>query len=192
MKTNVTIRIDDDVVQNAKALNLNISRICEGALLQAVEEETKPFGITETSQIILQAELIYNIREKILAIVFIAINASEENVISDRINYLVSITDKEFFTGLPDRQSIQKFKGTILERRTLSKGGREIFSKQLFPSSDLAERLSEVTHEDSKNLRWIVYPTLTVDSKKRVLQAKYEQIKDEKGVFPIPRPLKTM
>jgi len=45
MRTNVTIRIDDDVVKNAKALDLNFSRICEGALLQAVEEETKPFGI---------------------------------------------------------------------------------------------------------------------------------------------------
>ena len=191
MKTNVTIRIDNDVVRNAKALDLNISRICEGALLQAVEEETKPFKITETSQLILQAELIYNIREKRLAIGFTAINASEENVITDRINYLISITDKEFLTDL-ERESIQTFRGTILERRTLSKGGREIFSKQLFPSSELAKRLSEVTYKDSKNLRWIVYPTLIVDSKKRVLKAKYEQTWDEKGLLPIPQPLKTM
>ncbi len=192
MRTNVTIRIDDDVVQRAKALDLNFSRICEGAMLQAIEEETKPFGITETCQVILEAELIYNIREKILGINFTAINASEENVISDRINYLVSVTDKEFFTDLPDRQSIQKFKGTVLKRKTLPKGGRDTFSERLSPSPDLGKRLSEVTYKDSKNLRWIVYPTLIVDSKKRVLQARFEQIMDEKGVFPIPRPLKTM
>lgn len=191
MKTNVTIRIDDDAVQNAKALNLNISRICEGALLQAVEEETKPFEIIETSQIILQAELIYIIREKRLGIGFIAINASEENVISDRINYMISITDKEFFTDL-ERESIQTFRGTILERRTLSKGVAEPFPEQLLPSPELAKRLSEVTHKDSKNLRWIVIPTLFVDSKKRVLKAKYEQTWDKKGLYPVPRPLKTM
>lgn len=192
MKTNVTIRIDDDLVQNARALDLNFSRICEGALLQAVEEETKPFEITETSQILLQAEIIYNIREKRLAIGFIAINASEENVITDRINYLISITDKEFFTDLPERQSIQTFKGTILERRTLPKGGTEPFSEQLHPSPDLTKRLLEVTQKDSKNLRWIIIPTLIVDSKKRVLKAKYDQTWDEKGLFPIPQPLKTI
>jgi len=192
LKTNVMIRIDDDVVQSAKALDLNFSRICEGALLQAIEEETRPFGITETSQIIVEVELVYHIREKSLTIGFTAINASEEDVISDRINYLAAITDKEFFTDLPDRQSIQKFKGTILERRTLSKGGREVFSEQLEPSPDLEKRLSEVTYADSRNLRWIVYPTLIVESKQRVLQATYEQITDEKGVFPIPRPLKTV
>jgi len=191
MKTNVTIRIDADVVRNARELNLNISRICESALLQAVEEEREPFVITETSQIILQAELIYNIRDKRLAIVFNVINASEENVLSDRIYYLVSITDKEFLTDLPV-QGIQEFTGIILERRTISKGGTEFFSEQLIPSSELAKRLSEVTHKDSKNLRWVAFPTLIVDSKKRVLKGKYEQKWDEKGLFPIPQPLKTM
>ena len=189
MRTNVTIRIDDDVVQNAKALDLNISRICEEALHQAVEEETRPYEISETSKLILEAELIYNIREKILTIVFTAINASEENYISDRINYIISVTDKEVFTDLSDRQTVQKFKGTILERKTLPRGGRDSFSEQLIASSSLAKRLSEVNYEDTKNLRWVVYPTLIVNSKRRVLKAKYEQIWDEKKVFPIPRPL---
>ena len=192
MKTNVTIRIDSDVVHNAKELDINISRICENALLRAVEEETRPYGITETSQIILEAELIYNIQEKSLAISFITINASEQNVISDRINYLIAITDKEFFTDLRDRQSIQKFKGTILERKTLPKGGRDFFSEQLIPSPELAERLSEVNYEDAQNLRWIVYPTLIVETKNRVLKAKYDQIRNEKNMFPVPKPLKTV
>jgi hypothetical protein len=192
MKTNVTIRIEDDVVQNAKILDLNISKISENALLQAIEEEKQPYGIAETSQIILEAELLFSIREKILLIHFTVINASDENVILDRINYLVSITDREYFSDLPDRQSIQMFKGTILERNTIPKGDRRSFSEQLIPSSTLSKRLSEVTYEDNRNLRWIVYPDLIVDSKKRVLHAKYEQIRDEKrSMFAIPRLLKT-
>jgi hypothetical protein len=180
------------VVQNAKILDLNISRICENALLQAIEEEEQPYGITETSQIILEAELLFNIREKILAIHFTVINASDENVILDRINYLVAITDREYFSDNPDRQSIQMFRGTFLERDTIRKGDRRSFSEPLLPSSTLAKRLSEVTYEDKRNLRWIVYPDLIVDSKKRVLHAKYEQIHDKKrSLFAVPRLLKT-
>jgi hypothetical protein len=79
-----------------------------------------------------------------------------------------------------------------LERRTIPKGSKAIFSKPLIPSPDLAARLSEVTYEDGKNLRWVVYSNLIADSKRRVLQAKYEQTLDEKKLFPVPRALKTM
>ena len=173
-------------------MDLNISKICETALMQAVEEETKPYAIKETSQIILETELVYSIREKNLGIVFNAINASDENVITDRINYIVSLTETEIFTDIPDRQSIQTFKGTILERKTLSKGGRDFFSEQLLPSPALAKKLSEITYEDNKNLRWIVNPILIVNSKNRILQAKYHQTKNEVGPFPTPLPIKTI
>jgi hypothetical protein len=189
MKTNVTIRIDEEIVQNAKELDLNISRISEKALLQAVKEETKPYMIVETSQIILDAKLYYNIRERALAVTFIVFNASEENVISDRINYSLLVTDRETFTDLPIRQSIQEFKGINLERKTVFKGQREIFVEHLSPSPELSKIFSEVTHEDTKNLRWVIYPTAFVESKKRVLQAKFEQILDEKKHYLLPRPI---
>jgi len=81
LKTNVTIRIDEHVAEKAKELDLNISKISQESLLQAIEEETKPYKITDTSEVVLEAELIYNIRQKTLAISFVAINASGENVI---------------------------------------------------------------------------------------------------------------
>jgi hypothetical protein len=191
MKTNVTIRIDEEIVQNAKELDLNISRISEKALHQAVKEETKPYMIFETPQITLKANIFYNIREKGLAATFIILNASEENVISDRINYSVLVTDKEFFTDLPGRQSLQEFKGTNLERQTIFKGQWAIFTEILSPSPELAKRLAEMTHEDSKNLRWVISPAAFVESRKRVLQAKFEQIKDEKKTYPLPRPIES-
>jgi hypothetical protein len=191
MKTNVTIRIDEEIVQNAKELDLNISRISEKALLQAVNEETKPYMIVETTQIILDAKLYYNIREKTLAATFIVFNASEENIISDRINFSLLVTDRETFTDLPIRQSLQEFKATNLERKTLFKGQREIFVEHLSPSPELSKILFEVTHEDTKNLRWVIYPTAFVESKKRVLLAKFEQILDEKKTYPLPRPIES-
>jgi hypothetical protein len=189
MKTNVTIRIDEDLVQNAKELDLNISRISEKALHQAVKEETKPYMIFETSQITLKPNVFYNIREKGLAATFMIVNGSEENVISDRINYSVLVTDKEFFTDLPIRQSLQEFKGTNLERQTIFKGQWTVFTEMLSPSPELAKRLAEMTHEDCKNLRWVISTAAFVESRKQVLQAKFEQIKDEKKIYPLPRPI---
>ncbi len=191
MKTNVMIRIDEGLVQAAKELDLNFSKIAEDALKQAIEEETKPFGIIETSQIILEAELIYNLRDKKLGISFIVTNASDENIISDRINYSIGITNREFFSDLPDRQCLQEFKGTVLERETIPKGGKGSFSKQLSPSPELTSLLSQVTYEDTKNLRWIVYPKFIANSRKKILEAKYKQTMDEQGHYPVPRPLKT-
>lgn len=190
MKTNVTIRIDESLAQRAKELDLNFSKIAEDALKQAIEEETKPFGIIETSQIILEPEVAYNVRDKILGITFTVTNASDENIISDRINYLMGITDREQFTDHPD-QYIQVFKGTVFERTTIQKGSKVFFSEKLIPSSDLAIKLSQVTYEDTKNLGWIIYPTFIADSRKKVLQAKFEQKKCDKGLYPILRPLKT-
>lgn len=191
MKTNVMIRIDEGLAQTAKELDLNFSKIAEDALKQAIEEETKPFGIVETSQILLGAELFYNVRDKMLTLVFVVDNVSDENVVSDRINYTLGITDRETFTNIPDRQCIQTFKGTILERETIPKGGHGSFGERLVPSADLAAKLSEVTCEDSKNLRWIVYPRLIANTRKTILGANYKQKIDEKGHFPVPRPLRT-
>src|SRR5665647_1528976 len=92
--------------------------------------------IVETTQIILDAKLYYNIREKTLAATFIVFNASEENIISDRINFSLLVTDRETFTDLPIRQSLQEFKATNLERKTLFKGQREIFVEHLSPSPE--------------------------------------------------------
>jgi post-segregation antitoxin (ccd killing protein) len=191
MKTNVMIRIDEGLAHTAKELDLNFSKIAEDALKLAVEEETKPFGITKTSQIIVETELMYNVRAKKLGVSFVVTNASDENIISDRVNYLLIVTDQESFTDLPHCQGIQVFKGTVFERRTLHKGVKDGFSDELIPSSELASRLAQVTYEDSKNLRWVVYPEFFADTRKKVLQAEYAQKMDDKGFFPIPRPLKT-
>jgi len=191
MKTNVTIRIDDDLVQRAKELDLNLSKIAENALFQAVEEESKPYGIVETSQIIYEASIFYSLREKILIANFTVINASAENVISDRINYSILITDREVFTELPIWQSLQQFKGSNLERQTIPTGQRRTFAERLTPSPELATRLAEMTFEDNKNLGWVVYPGLFVETRKQVLFAKFEQIVDDKKRFLLPRPLKT-
>jgi len=190
MKTNVTIRIDEDLVQNAKELDLNFSKIAEDALKLAIEEETKPYGIIGTSQILFEAELIYNLKDKELGLSFTLINATPDNIISDRTRYWLVVTDRESFTDLPYRQGLQAFNGMVFERATIAKGGRVSFSEKLAPSLDLESRLSQVTYEDSKNLRWIVYLRAVVDSRKRVLEANYKQEMDEKGYYPIPRPLK--
>ena len=43
-KTNVTIRIDEDVVKEAKELGLNISKTCENCLKQAIKHMKQLYG----------------------------------------------------------------------------------------------------------------------------------------------------
>lgn len=185
MKTNVMIRIDADAVQSAKALDLNISRICEEALTQAVEEEARPFEITESMQIILRAGIAYHVRSEglRLGLVFVIANESGENVVLDRINYDV------FIKRDVNDKDVQHFKGNVLERRTISKGMQEVFPESLEPSPDLVQILKETTASDHyvKGLKWVIFADLFVDSKKRILRGKFEQILDEKGVWPRPR-----
>ena len=43
-KTNVTIRIDEEVVREAKELGLNISKTCENCLKQAISHMKQLYG----------------------------------------------------------------------------------------------------------------------------------------------------
>jgi len=178
------IRVDEETVRTAKALELNISKICEEALMNAVMEETQPYGIIPSLQIIYDAELYqYPRMGNHLAIIFTVRNNSEENVILDRIKYLVAVLKE---SGEP----IQTFEEMILDRRTIAKGTSESFPGKLIPSADLARVILETTSDGKSSLKWVVYPTLIADSKKRVLEGKFEQIWDEKKTMALPRPLK--
>jgi len=184
MRTNVMIRVDEETVRNAKALELNISKICEEALMRAVTEEAQPYGIVPSLQIIYDAEFFhYPTAGNHLAIIFTVRNTSEENVILDRIKYLVAVKKES-------GETVQTFEGTILDRRTIAKGSKEIFPEKLMPSPDLARVLKETTSDNQSTLKWIVFPTLIADSKKRILEGKFEQVWDEKQIMPRPRSLK--
>ena len=78
------IRIDEATVQSAKALDLNISKICEDALAKVVDEENRPFGILTNQKIILNSDVIYLKKQGILEASFSVSNTSDENVIIDR------------------------------------------------------------------------------------------------------------
>lgn len=48
MKKNVMIRIDEDIAEKAKLIGLNISKICENALIRSIKALESEFGINES------------------------------------------------------------------------------------------------------------------------------------------------
>jgi hypothetical protein len=123
------IRIDEATVQSAKALDLNISKICEDALAKVVDEENRPFGILTNQKIILNSDVIYLKKQGILEASFSVSNTSDENVIFDRLIYNIFILCVDQEKRLkPDPL---QFYGTILERETIQKGSFISFSKLL-------------------------------------------------------------
>ena len=179
------IRINTETVQNAKSLGLNISKICEDALIQAIKEETQPYEIVESPQIIFDAELLYVPSDSTLALGFTVTNTSEENVILDRINYVLDIKSDN------SEKPIQIFKGTVLKRVTIRKGqGKHPFGERLKPSPELARILREKASNNFKDLEWRIVPSLYVNNKKSILKGRFKQILDETGINPRPRLIK--
>lgn len=173
VKTNVMIRIDEETVQKAKALDLNISKICEEALDNAVKEEMQPYGLIESQQIIFDAELFYHESTRFL-VVFNVTNASEENVILDRITYLVDLVDS---ANVP----VRTLTGAVLRRRTILKGAKEKFIDDPAECQDLVDDLKKKSVNIEKDLKWRITPSLYVDSKRGILQGHFEEIFDETG-----------
>jgi hypothetical protein len=173
MKTNVMIRIDEEIVQKAKALDLNISKICEEALDSAVKEEMEPYGLIESQQIIFDAELCYYESTRFL-VVFNVTNASEENVILDRIDYSIDLVDS---ANVP----VRTLTGAVLRRRTILKGTKEKFIDDPAEGQDLVDDLKKKSVNIEKDLKWRITPSLYVDSKGGILQGHFEEIFDESG-----------
>jgi len=48
-KTTISIYIDEDVAKEAKEVGLNISKLCENCLKEAIRRLRIPFGQTETN-----------------------------------------------------------------------------------------------------------------------------------------------
>lgn len=183
MKTNIMIRIDENVAQSAKSVDLNISKICEEALMHAVQEETQPYQITVSRQIVFSADLLYNKKQSQIAVLFSILNTSEENVILDRITYKIFIQPAKQ-TGFGD-PTPQTFKGVILERNTIQKG------QWLGVSDALTFEQSKITSMLNEELSWRIYPELFVDSKRGILNGKFEQKLDDNGQV-AARPLKVI
>ena len=166
MKTNVMIRIDEEIVQKAKALDLNISKICEEALDNAVKEEMQPYGLIESQQIIFDAELCYHESARFL-VVFNVTNASEENVILDRIDYLVDLVDSA-------NAPIRTLTGAVLRRRTILKGTKEKFIDDPAEGQDLVDDLKKKSVDIEKDVKWRITPSLYVESKRGILQGQFQ------------------
>jgi len=166
MKTNVMIRIDEETVQKAKALDLNISKICEEALDNAVKEEIQPYGLIESQQIIFDAELCYYESTRFL-VVFNVTNASEENVILDRIDYSIDLVDSA-------NAPIRTLTGAVLRRRTIHKGTKEKFIDDPAEGQDLVDDLKKKSVDIEKNVKWRITPSLYVESKRGILQGQFQ------------------
>ena len=168
MKTNVMIRIDEETVQKAKALELNISKICEEALENQVKEEMQPYGLIQSQQIIFDAELYYHESTRLL-VVFNVTNASEENVILDRITYSVDLAD-------PANTPFYSFNGAMLRRRTIEKGTKEKFIDDPREGLDLVDDLKKKSVDIEKDVKWIITPSLYANSKRGILQGQFREV----------------
>jgi hypothetical protein len=168
MKTNVMIRIDEETVQKAKALELNISKICEEALENQVKEELQPYGLIQSQQIIFDAELYYHESTRLL-VVFNVTNASEENVILDRITYSVDL-------GGPADTSFYSFTGAMLRRRTIEKGTKEKFIDDPQEGLDLVDEMKKKSVDIEKDVKWVITPSLYANSKRGILQGQFQEV----------------
>ena len=56
MKKNVMIRIDADIAENAKEIGLNISKVCENALIRSIKALAREYGSNESIAISKRAD----------------------------------------------------------------------------------------------------------------------------------------
>jgi antitoxin component of RelBE/YafQ-DinJ toxin-antitoxin module len=176
LKTNIMIRIDAETAESAKALGLNISKISEDALAQAIAEETRPFSIVESDQVVFRANLIYVKHEETLGLGFNVLNASEENLIIDRIIYSLHLS-KEIFD-----KPIEVFKGVALKREDVPKGKQVSMPGEGFkPSKGTVDRINEMIAKGDGSVKWVIFTELYLSSKKGIIKGKFEWKRDEKG-----------
>ena len=181
-KTNVMIRIDSNIAEKAKALDLNLSKLCEAALESAIVEETQPFSIKLSDKIFFRSSVGYLSRKGIISIWFTVTNASDENLILDRITYQLFIT-KEVLGDV-----LESFNSAVLTREDIPKGKQVIVAGEAFKiSKDTIEKLNEMSSRNERTIGHIVNANIFLNSKKNVIKGKFEWKKDENG-FPIIEP----
>jgi len=176
------IRIDAEAVEKAKTLGLNISKICEEALNQAVAEETRPYSLIESDKVTFSADLFYVKNNELLGPVFRIVNSSEENLILDRIVYSASLYEANLPLLETLDKPIQGFKGVILKREDIPKGAIKYIGGELpKPSSDTVEKINIMMSKGDESIKGVIFADIFLNGKKGIITGKFEVKRDEKG-----------